>query len=110
MALLMALQISASLKLNTVISLFALSFYKSIDQKPFLAEHAITCGVNGLASFIRLWCNARIVAIGRKVDFHPMLPMTKQRSQFGCGYLQTAQKVTESLILNSNHSKTSFAA
>jgi len=26
--------------------------------------------------------------------------MTKQRSQFGCGYLQTAQEVTESWILN----------
>jgi len=25
--------------------------------------------------------------------------MTKQRSQFGCGYLRTAQKVTESLIV-----------
>jgi len=36
--------------------------------------------------------------------------MTKQTSQFGCGYLQTAQEVTESLILNSNHSRTSFAA
>jgi len=34
--------------------------------------------------------------------------MTKQRSQFGCGYLQTAQKVTKLLImiLNSNHSRT----
>jgi len=36
--------------------------------------------------------------------------MTKQRSQFGCDYLQTPQKVMESLILNSNHSRTSFAA
>jgi len=37
--------------------------------------------------------------------------MTKQRSQFICSYLlQTAQEVTESLILNSNHSRTSFAA
>jgi len=36
--------------------------------------------------------------------------MTKQRSQFGCGYLQTAQEITESLILTSNHSRTSFAA
>jgi len=35
--------------------------------------------------------------------------MTKQRSQFGCGYLQAAQEVTESLILNRNHSRTSFA-
>jgi len=26
--------------------------------------------------------------------------MTKQRLQFGCGYLQMAQDVTESLILN----------
>jgi len=36
--------------------------------------------------------------------------MTKQRLQFGCGYLQTEQDVTESLILNSNHSRPSFAA
>jgi len=36
--------------------------------------------------------------------------MTKQKLQFGCGYLQTAQEVTESLILNSNHSRTSFKA
>jgi len=36
--------------------------------------------------------------------------MTKQRSQLGCGYLQTAQEVTESLLLNINHSRTSFAA
>jgi len=41
---------------------------------------------------------------------HTLLFMTKQRSQFGCGYLQTAQEVTESLILNSNDSKTSTAA
>jgi len=36
--------------------------------------------------------------------------MTKQRSQFGCGYLQTSQEVTESMILNSNRSCNSFAA
>jgi len=54
------------------------------------------------------WCDARIVAIGRKVRFHHTLPfMTKQRSQFGCNNRQTAQEITESLILNSNHSKTS---
>jgi len=44
---------------------------KSPDQKRFLTDHAITCGVNGLTSFICLWCNnARIVCIGRKVRFH----------------------------------------
>jgi len=77
------------------------SFVLEIDwsKKTFLTEHAITCGVNGLPSFIRLWCNARIVAIGRKVRLHHTLPfMTKQRSQ----------EVRESLILISNHSKTSF--
>ena len=43
--------------------------------------------------------------------FHHTLPfMTKQRSRFGCGYLQTVQEVTESLILNSNYSRTSIAA
>jgi len=51
------------------------------------------------------------VAIGRKVHFHRRLPfMTKQRLQFGCGYLQTPQEVKESLILNTNHSRSSFAA
>jgi len=50
-----------------------------------------------------------IVPIGRKVCFHRTLPfMTKQRSQFGCGYLQTSQEVTESLILNRKHSRTSL--
>jgi len=34
--------------------------------------------------------------------------MTKQRPQFGCGDLETAQ-VTESLILNSNHGRTTVA-
>jgi len=34
--------------------------------------------------------------------------MTKQRLQLGCGYFQTAQEVTESLMPNSNHSRTSF--
>jgi len=44
------------------------------------------------------------------VRFHHTLPfMTKQTSQFGCGYLQTAQKVTKSLILNSNQSRISLS-
>ena len=62
-----------------------------------------------LASYV---CDVtRIVANGGKVRFHHMLLfMTKQRAQFGCGYLQTAQEVTESLIPISNHSRTSIAA
>jgi len=45
------------------------------------------------------------------VRFHrTLLFMTKQRSQFRCGYLHTAQEVSESFIINSNHSRTSFAA
>jgi len=36
--------------------------------------------------------------------------MTNQRWQFGFRYLQTAQEITESLILTRNHSRTSFAA
>jgi len=39
---------------NTAISLSALSFYKSTDQKLFLTEHAVTCGVNVLTSFMCL--------------------------------------------------------
>jgi len=42
--------------------------------------------------------------------YHTLPFMTKQRWQFGCGYLQTAQDVTELLILNSNHSRFSSAA
>jgi len=54
----------------------------------------------------------RIAAIGGKVRFHQhtLHLMTKQRSQFGCGYLQTAQEVTEPLVLNSSHSRTSIPA
>jgi len=51
---------------STAISLSALSFDKSTDQKLFLTEQAMT---NGLTSFICLWCNARIVNIGRKVRY-----------------------------------------
>ena len=59
--------------------------------------------------FICLWCNTRIVTIGRKVYFlHKLRFITKQKSQFGCGYLQMVL-VTGSLIQNSNHSKTSFS-
>ena len=51
---------------STAISLSALPFDKSTDQKLFLTEHAIA---NGLTSFICLWCNARTVDIGRKVRY-----------------------------------------
>jgi len=76
----MALQISASRKLNTAISFSDLSFYKWTDQKPFLTDQAITCGVNGLTSFKCLRCNARIVAIGGKVRFHHALPFMSKES------------------------------
>jgi len=57
------------------------SFVLRIDWwKHFLTDHAITCGANGLYSFMCLWCNITIVAIRRKVRFHHTLPfMTKQR-------------------------------
>jgi len=48
----MAFKISASLKLNSAISFSALLFYKWTDQTSFLTDHAITCGVNDLTSFI----------------------------------------------------------
>jgi len=35
--------------------------------------------------------------------------MTEQRTQFGCGYLQTAQEIIESLKLNSKHSRITVA-
>ena len=41
----------------------------------------MTCGVNGVNSFICLCYNTVTVTIGRKVGFHHTLPfMTKQRS------------------------------
>ena len=57
------------------------SFVLRIDWlKPFLTGYAITCGVNGVNSFICLWCNTAIVTIGRKVRFHHTLPfMTKRK-------------------------------
>ena len=57
------------------------SFVLRIDWlKLFLTDHAITCGVNGLNSFMCLWCNTTIVTIGRKMRFHHTLPfVTKQR-------------------------------
>jgi len=39
---------------------------------------------------------------------HTLTFMTKQRLQFGCGYLQRAQEVSKSLILSSNYSRTSL--
>jgi len=52
-------------------SLVFCSFVLQIDwSKTFLADHAITCGANGSTSFICLWSNARIAAIGGKVRFH----------------------------------------
>ena len=39
-------------------SLAFCSFFLQIaDQKPFLTDHAITCGVKSLASFVCLWYN-----------------------------------------------------
>jgi len=38
--------------------------------------------------------------------YHTLHFMTKQRAQFGCGYPQTAQEITEWLILTSNHRRT----
>jgi len=47
------------------------SFVVRIDWlKPFLTDHAITCGVNGLNICMCLWCNTTIVTIRRKVRFH----------------------------------------
>jgi len=51
------------------------------------------------------------IAIGGKVRFYHTLPfMTKQRSQFCGGYPQTAQEITGSLMLTSNHSRTQIVS
>jgi len=70
------------------------SFVLRIDWlTPFLTEHAITCGVNGLNSFICLWCNTTIVTIGRKVRFHYKLPFTtKQRCSSAAATWRLHQK------------------
>ena len=75
------------------------SFVLRIDWlKPFLADHAMTCGVNGLNGFICLWCNTTIVTTGRKVRFHHTLPfMTKQKrcSSAAATSLETAPEVRD---------------
>ena len=70
------------------------SFVLRIDSlKPFLRDHAITCGTNGLNSFICLRCNTTIVNIGRKARFYHKLPfMTKQR----CSWLRLPRDCTRS--------------
>ena len=63
------------------------SFVLQIDwiKKTFLTEHAIACGINGLASFICLWCHTTIVATIRKVYFHHIrYPLWENKGpQFG---------------------------
>jgi len=59
--------------------------------KPFLTNHGITCGANGLNSYICLWCNTTVV--GRKVRFHRTLPlMTKQRCSAAAATRRRHQK------------------
>jgi len=49
------------------------------------------------------WCNATIATIERKMR----CPLWFSKGPtFRCGYFQTAQEVTKSLLLNSNHSWT----
>ena len=57
------------------------SFVPRIDWlKPLLTDHAITCGINGLSSFLCLWWTTTIVPNGRTVRFYHTLPFTtKQR-------------------------------
>jgi len=70
------------------------SFVLRIDWlKPFLTDHAITCGINGLNRFMCLWCNTTITTIERKVRFHHMLPfMTKQRCSSAAATWRLHQK------------------
>jgi len=92
-------------------NLVSCSFVLQIDWlKPFLTGHAITCDVNGLTSFIcLLWCNKMMVTTARRVRFHHTLPfITKQRVAVRLRLPPDGIEVTESLIPNSNHSRTSF--
>jgi len=54
-----------------------------------------------------LWC----CYVRALVPRCPPFPVMHARSDApGCGFLQTAQEATESLIPNGNHSRSSFAA
>jgi len=77
------------------------SFVLRIDWlKPFLSDHAITYGINGLNSFKCLWCNTTIVNIGRKVRFHHKLPFTtKQRCSSAAATSRLHQKFGTGLPL-----------
>jgi len=56
------------------------SFVLRIDWwKPFLTDYAITCGVNGLNSFMCLWCNTTIVAIGGKCISTTCYPLWRNK-------------------------------
>jgi len=76
-------------------NLISCSFVLHIDWlKPFLTDHAIPCGINGLTNFIcLLWWNAMIVTIEKKCVSIIRYPLLRNKgSQFDCGYLQTAQE------------------
>jgi len=67
-------------------------------------------GVYGLTSFICLWCNKNS-SHRKKSAFLPYVTLYDEtKVAVRLRYPQTAQEITESLILNSNHSRTSFAA
>ena len=80
------------------------SFILRIDWlKPFLTDHAITCGVNGVNIFICLWCNTAILTIGTKVRFHHTLPfITKQRSVAATSRLHQKSGIIDSSVATSN--------
>ena len=71
-------------------------FFRSTNRliKIFVADDAMTCGViNGLDSFICLWCNAATVNIGIKVRFpHTLHFMTKQRCSSASATTRLHQK------------------
>jgi len=78
-------------------------------SKPVLTDHAITLCWKWLDELHILMMQRKNSNHWRKKCVSTTGFMTKQRWQFGCGYHQTPQEITESLILNSNHSRTSFA-
>ena len=61
--------------------------------KPFLTDHAIACGVNGLNSFTCLWCNTTIITIGKSAFPSFVILYDETKVHFGCGYLEISPEV-----------------
>ena len=81
-------------------NLVCCSFVLRIDWvKPFLTDHAITCGVNGLNSFVCLWRNTTIVIIGKKCISTIRNPLWRNKDAFRRRLSRDFTRTSESLTL-----------